>query len=92
MGWEFQQEERYFLGTEWKEHGLVFPSEIGTPLNPNNLLRHFKASLLVSQGVHPRVVMEALGHSRISVSMELYRHVMPETQREALDSIGGMFG
>jgi integrase len=111
--WEFQQQERYFLGTEWKEHGMVFPSEVGTPMGARNLLRHFKASLqkaglpesirfhdlrhscatfLVSQGVHPRVVMEILGHSKISLTMERYSHVMPETQRDALDSIGDMFG
>lgn len=35
--WARQQLERRKLGPEWKEHGLVFPSEVGTPLNPRNL-------------------------------------------------------
>jgi integrase len=40
-------------------------------------LRHTCASLLLVQGVHPRVVMETLGHSQISITMDTYSHVMP---------------
>ncbi len=50
-------------------------------------LRHSCASLLLAQGVAPRVVMETLGHSRISVTMDTYTHVMPALQREAADAI-----
>jgi integrase len=46
-------------------------------------LRHSCATLLIAQGVHPRVVMEILGHSQISVTMNTYGHVLPETQRDA---------
>ncbi len=46
-------------------------------------LRHTCASLLLAQGVHPRIVMETLGHSGISITMDVYAHVMPEQQREA---------
>ena len=38
---EVQAEERAFLEDEWQEHGLIFPSEVGTPLGPRNVLRHF---------------------------------------------------
>ncbi|MGO4885576.1 MAG: tyrosine-type recombinase/integrase [Bryobacteraceae bacterium] len=40
-------------------------------------LRHTAATLLLVQGVHPRVVMELLGHSRIAVAMNTYSHVVP---------------
>jgi integrase len=46
-------------------------------------LRHGCARVLISQGVHPRIVMEIMGHSQISVTMNTYGHVLPETQREA---------
>ncbi len=46
-------------------------------------LRHTAASLLVAQGVPARVVMEILGHSQISITMDLYSHVSPEVSREA---------
>lgn len=50
-------------------------------------LRHTTASLLVAQGVPARVVMEILGHSQISITMNLYSHVVPEVSREAADRI-----
>jgi integrase len=48
-------------------------------------LRHACASLLLVQGVHPRVVMETLDHSQISLTMNTYSHVLPALQREAAD-------
>jgi integrase len=50
-------------------------------------LRHACASLLLAQGIHPRVVMETLGHSRIGLTMDTYSHVIPELQREAAAKI-----
>src|SRR3978361_576272 len=50
-------------------------------------LRHTCASLLLAQGVPPRVVMEVLGHSQLSITMNLYSHVMPSALREAADAI-----
>jgi integrase len=46
-------------------------------------LRHSCATLLLVQGVSPRVVMEILGHSEIALTMNAYSHVVPELQREA---------
>jgi integrase len=40
-------------------------------------LRHTAASLLLSEGVAARVVMEILGHSQISVTLNTYSHVAP---------------
>jgi integrase len=48
-------------------------------------LRHACASLLLAQGVSARVVMEILGHSTIALTLNTYSHVLPSTQREALD-------
>ena len=50
-------------------------------------LRHTAASLLLAEGVHPRVVMEILGHSQISLTMNTYSHVLPSVLREAADAI-----
>ena len=43
------------------------------------------ASLLLAQGVHPRVVMEMLGHSTIALTMNTYSHVIPALERDAAD-------
>jgi integrase len=53
-------------------------------------LRHSCASLLIAQGVHPRVVMELLGHSTIALTMNTYAHVLPEAQRQAAAVIEGI--
>ena len=57
-----------------------------------NDLRHACASLLLDQGVHPRVVMETLGHSQISPTMKTYSHVLPALQRDAADKMEGVLG
>lgn len=46
-------------------------------------LRHSAATLMLALGVQPKVVQEALGHSRIAVTMDLYSHVLPHLQEEA---------
>ena len=46
-------------------------------------LRHTCASLLLAQGVTPRVVMEVLGHSQLGITMNLYSHVMPTALQDA---------
>jgi len=48
-------------------------------------LRHTAATLLLEQGVQPRVVMETLGHSQINLTLDTYSHVLPALQREAAD-------
>ncbi|GAB7193396.1 site-specific integrase [Kineococcus sp. NUM-3379] len=50
-------------------------------------LRHTAASLLLAQGMHPRVVMEVLGHSQIGLTMNTYSHVMPSMLGEAAASM-----
>lgn len=49
--------------------------------------RHTAATLLLAQGVAPRVVMEILGHSQISVTSK-YQHVADEMQRAAFERVG----
>ncbi len=46
-------------------------------------LRHGAASLLLAQGVSPRVIQDMLGHSTITTTMSVYAHVIPELQRDA---------
>jgi integrase len=53
--------------------------------------RHFAASLLLAQGVNPRTVMEILGHSDISTTLNIYSHVFPEVMRQAANKIDAVF-
>jgi integrase len=106
--WKAQQEERRLLGTDWKEHGLVFPGTRGQPMLDDVLRKHFKrclaqaeldptirfhdlrhscAAFLIAQDVHPRVIMKILGHSSISITMDVYGHVFDEQEEEALTNL-----
>lgn len=62
----------------------------GLPRITFHALRHTTASLLLAQGAHPRVVMELLGHSQISLTMNTYSHVIPALQREAADRMNAI--
>ena len=59
----------------------------GLPRQQYHDLRHTCASLLLAQNVQPRDVMEVLGHSQISLTMNTYSHVMPPALRNAANRI-----
>jgi integrase len=50
--------------------------------------RHTAATLLLSEGVHPRVVMEVLGHAQMRTTTDTYSHVMPALGKDAADRMG----
>ena len=50
-------------------------------------LRHSAATLLLSLGVHPKVVQELLGHTQISMTMDVYSHVLPGMQQDAMSKL-----
>lgn len=45
--------------------------------------RHTHASLLLKQGVHPKVVQERLGHASIAITLDTYSHVAAGLQEAA---------
>ncbi len=46
-------------------------------------LRHTHASLMLRQGVHPKIVSERLGHSTVGITLDTYSHVTPGLQESA---------
>jgi integrase len=46
-------------------------------------LRHTAATLMLSAGVHPKIVSERLGHATIAITMDTYQHVSPSMQHAA---------
>lgn len=53
-------------------------------------LRHFCASLLLAQGVALKVVSEILGHTQISITADLYTHVLPSLKQDAIGALDRM--
>ena len=55
-------------------------------------LRHTAATILLSRGVHPKVVSELLGHTTITMTLDRYSHVLPDMQQAAMDAMDGLLG
>jgi integrase len=108
-----QLEERMRLAGLWQDQGLVFPSQVGTPLSARNLQRHFKslleraslpksfrfhdlrhtcATLLLRQGVNPKFVQELLGHADVTLTLNVYSHVLPDMGDAAAGAMGDVLG
>lgn len=50
-------------------------------------LQHTAATLLLSEGVHPRVVQERLGHTSIMLTLDTRSHVLPSMQKKATEKL-----
>ncbi len=55
-------------------------------------LRHSAASLLLAQGVSPKMIADLLGHSRIGITMDLYSHILPAMRRDTADAMDQILG
>lgn len=53
-------------------------------------LRHTHASLLLLAGLNPKVVSERLGHASVSITLDVYSHVLPSLQEEAAGRLEGL--
>jgi integrase len=57
--------------------GKPLPRRAGLPDIRFHNLRHTCATLLLTKGVHPKIVSEMLGHSSVSITLDVYSHVIP---------------
>jgi integrase len=55
-------------------------------------LRHSHATAMLASNVHPKIVSERLGHSRVALTLDTYSHVVPGMQEEAAAAIDAAFG
>jgi integrase len=54
-------------------------------------LRHTCATLLLTKGVHPKIVQEMLGHSSTTITLDTYSHVLPNMQEKAVEAMEDIF-
>jgi site-specific recombinase XerD len=64
--WVRQAEERPAAGALWKDHGLVFASSVGTPLDRHNVRREFR-KITEAAGLGSEWVPRELRHSFVSL-------------------------
>ena len=55
---------------------------------PFHSLRHGHVTMLLSAGVHLKIISERLGHAGIGITGNLYAHVQPTLQRDVADLAG----
>jgi integrase len=55
-------------------------------------LRHTAATLMLTAGVHPKVVSERLGHATVALTLDTYSHVLPDLQRDAAEALDRVLG
>jgi integrase len=53
-------------------------------------LRHTCATLLLQAGTPVHVVSERLGHSKVTMTLEVYAHVLPDMQTEAAATLAAL--
>ena len=54
-------------------------------------LRHTFATRCIENGMQPQVLKTILGHSSLSMTMDLYSHVLPDTKVEEMKKIANCF-
>lgn len=65
-------------------------AENGLPQIRLHDLRHGHATLLLQRGIPAKMVSERLGHSSITITLDLYSHVSPEMAKMAAESLNGL--
>src|SRR5262249_37347645 len=81
-----QAEEQAAQGADWNRRGLVFPSGAGTPIEPRNLNRHFKA-LLKRTGLPLATRFHDLRHTCATLMIAQGIHMKTISQRLGHSSI-----
>ena len=64
--------------------------KVGLPRMRFHDLRHTAATLLLSMGVEMRVIQAILGHSDIATTANIYAHVLPAMQQEAMGKMDSL--
>ena len=80
---ERQAGEQATAGELWTDHGLVFPTSIGTPIEPRSLNRHFEG--IRARAGFPTVRLHDFRHTVVSLLLELKTppHVVQQIARHA---------
>ncbi|MBP2641026.1 MAG: integrase family protein [Firmicutes bacterium] len=69
---------------------MLRQAEIDTSFKFHDL-RHTHATMLLLQGVNPKIVQERLGHSTVVMTLDTYSHLLPDMQETASKALEGLF-
>jgi integrase len=69
----------------YRRHFLPLLAKAGVPRIRFHDLRHTHATLLMIDGVNPKIVAERLGHTGVAITLDLYSHATTAMQQDAVD-------
>lgn len=73
----------------WRAFKRHLPDELQIRFHD---LRHTHASQLLAVGIHPKIVSERLGHASIGITLDVYSHLLPGLQEEAVTKLEASLG
>ena len=82
----------YFSSSTLRKVFRRFLVSIGLPHMRFHDLRHSAATILLAMKVHPKVVQEILGHSQITMTLDVYSHALPSMQEDVTKQWDSEFG
>lgn len=90
-----QSEQKLLLGPMWKPapklENLVITTETDFEYIPLHGLRHMFATRCIEDGMEPQVLKAIMGHSKLSITMDLYAHVLPDAKLKEIQKISELF-
>jgi integrase len=86
----------------WEDGRPIYPDTIteqfnklvdaaGLPLIRLHDLRHSYATIVLRSGVHPKIVSSRLGHATVAFTLDTYSADVPDLDKQAAETIGGLF-
>lgn len=99
FGTGYQDGGRVFC---WPDGTRIYPDTVTEKFNalvdraklpPITLhdVRHSYAIIALRSGVHPKIVSSRLGHASVAFTLQTYTEDIPDLDRDAAESIGGLF-
>lgn len=85
------KDNKHKINVNGKTKNVSLYEALKIPLIRFHDLRHTHATFLLSQNTNPKIVSERLGHSSIKTTLDIYAHVLPGMQEQAIDNLNKKF-
>lgn len=80
-------EQKHKINIDGKQKELSLCQILNIPLIRFHDLRHSHATILLKANTNPKIVSERLGHADVGTTLNIYSHILPDMQRNAIDKL-----
>jgi integrase len=90
--WQSPEGGPFRYGNWFKRHFKPAIERAGLPTGTRfHDLRHSYAAMLIAERAHPRAIMERMGHSTITVTLDTYGHLLPKIDAALDDAMDNVY-